>query len=143
MRKISERISQILKSKDLNLIDLSNYLNIDVSIIYTWRRKEYLPSTENLVLLSKFLNLSMDYILYRTENEEWASECFKSSFDKRLIEVMKERKVTQYQMIKKDKVCSSSYFNRYLIKKKLPSIETLLRFADYFNVSVDYLLGRD
>lgn len=32
-------------------------------------------------------------------------------------------------------------FNGYVIKKREPPFERLKQFADYFNVSIDYLLG--
>lgn len=143
MKTISKRISDILKSKEVDINDLSQYIGVDVSIVYTWRRKENLPSTDNLILLSKYTKLSMDYLLCRTDNDEEVNFDFNSTFDIRLNQIMKEQNVSQYKMVTKDKILSSSYFNRYLVKKKLPSLEVLIRLSDYFNTSVDFLLGRD
>ena len=33
--------------------------------------------------------------------------------------------------------------NCWLIKTRLPKVDAIVRLADYFNVSTDYLLGRD
>ena len=38
---------------------------------------------------------------------------------------------------------SQQAINRYENHKVEPDIETLIKIADYFNVSVDYLIGRE
>ena len=39
-------------------------------------------------------------------------------------------------------MCSATVYSRYEREEREPDIDTLSRLADYFNVTVDYLIGR-
>lgn len=62
-------------------------------------------------------------------------------FQERLIEQRKLNKVTQRQMADYLQITQPSYI-RYENGTSQPSLENLVKIADYFDVSVDYLLGR-
>lgn len=58
-----------------------------------------------------------------------------------LKEIRAKRNLTQQQVA--DHIgCSAVVYSRYEKGTRQPSIETLLRLADLFGVTVDYLLGR-
>lgn len=62
-------------------------------------------------------------------------------FCERLIEQRKLNKVTQRQMSDYLDMTQPSYI-RYEKGTSEPNLENLVKIADYFDVSVDYLLGR-
>lgn len=62
-------------------------------------------------------------------------------FCERLIEQRKLNKITQRQMAEYLKIAQPSYI-RYEKGTSEPNLENLKKIADYFDVSVDYLLGR-
>ena len=62
-------------------------------------------------------------------------------FQERLIEQRKLNKVTQRAMAEYLQIAQPSYI-RYENGSSEPSFENLVKIADYFDVSVDYLLGR-
>jgi transcriptional regulator with XRE-family HTH domain len=62
-------------------------------------------------------------------------------FQERLIEQRKINKTTQRQMAEYLQIAQPSYI-RYENGSSEPSLENLVKIADYFDVSVDYLLGR-
>ena len=62
-------------------------------------------------------------------------------FQERLIEQRKLNHVTQRQMAEYLQMAQPSYI-RYENGSAQPSLENLVKIADYFDVSVDYLLGR-
>lgn len=62
-------------------------------------------------------------------------------FQERLIEQRKLNKLTQRQLAEYLQITQPSYI-RYENGSAEPSLETLVKIADYFDVSVDYLLGR-
>lgn len=55
--------------------------------------------------------------------------------------LMNTEKLSQYALAKAIKVSESTVCN-WLNGKKEPSIESLWKLADYFDVSVDYIIGR-
>ena len=62
-------------------------------------------------------------------------------FQERLIEQRKLNKATQRQIAEYLQITQPSYI-RYENGTAEPSLENLVKLANYFDVSVDYLLGR-
>ncbi len=62
-------------------------------------------------------------------------------FDK-IQELAEQRGITLYKMAK-DIGFSTSKVSAWKVKGTLPTIAALIQIADYFNVSLDYLVGRD
>lgn len=58
-----------------------------------------------------------------------------------LKELMKERRLTQNDLADILNVSRASIY-KYQQGKAEPNIETLIKIADYFDVSLDYLCGR-
>lgn len=59
----------------------------------------------------------------------------------RIKELLETYHLTQYGLAKQIGISSSAICN-WLNGKKEPSIESLWKLADYFDVSVDFLIGR-
>ncbi|WP_325200996.1 helix-turn-helix domain-containing protein [Oscillibacter sp.] len=62
-------------------------------------------------------------------------------FAKRLRELRKEKKLTQKQMADYLQ-CSLRAYQYYESATHYPEIPDLIKLADFFGVSTDYLLGR-
>ena len=62
-------------------------------------------------------------------------------FTERLIELRKQNKYTQRCMADKLNMAQPSYI-RYEHGTAEPNFENLVKIADIFDVSIDYLLGR-
>ncbi len=60
----------------------------------------------------------------------------------RLKELRKQRKISQLKLAF-DLNMNQNTISRYENMERQADYETLVRFADYFHVSLDYLLGRD
>lgn len=59
----------------------------------------------------------------------------------KLKEIMINQEIRQNKLAK-DLNISTTSLNNYCNNKTEPDIATLIKFADYFNVSLDYLCGR-
>jgi transcriptional regulator with XRE-family HTH domain len=62
-------------------------------------------------------------------------------FGKRLKKLREEKKLTQEQLGKLVNL-SQQTIGHYEVNRAKPDLETMRRFAEIFNVSTDYLLGR-
>jgi len=65
-----------------------------------------------------------------------------SIFADRLKECRKNINKTQRE-VSVDLGLSDGSYQNYELCKYEPKMETLIKFADYFDVSIDYLTGRD
>jgi len=62
-------------------------------------------------------------------------------FNERFVHILQERKISTYKLTK-DTGISNGLISDWKNKKRTPASENLIKLADYFDVSVDYLLGR-
>ena len=60
----------------------------------------------------------------------------------RLKELRKKQNLTQTEFANIIGLQRATY-NKQEIEKAKPDIDTLIKFADYYDVSLDYLVGRD
>lgn len=60
----------------------------------------------------------------------------------RIKELMKEQNLNQVKLAEKIGVKQNT-ISAWLLKKKEPCITSLWLLADYFDVSIDYLIGRE
>lgn len=63
------------------------------------------------------------------------------TFSERLKQLRTERKLTQ-EMLSKESGLTKSSIAMYETGKRKPKIEVLERLADFFNVDLDYLVGK-
>lgn len=141
-KDVIKRIFELIEDENTGYQNLVEYLNLsDISIIYTWKREEYLPSTENLIKISELYNCSLDYLLCRTDDFGKCSTKQVSTFYDRVEELIKKNKYKKYKL-EEEKICSSNNLFKWK-HGAIPKIETVIKLADYFNVTIDYLLGRE
>ncbi len=61
-------------------------------------------------------------------------------FIKRLLALLEEKNITQVQFAKEIGV-SNVTISRYVTGERRPQIDVAIKMANYFNVSLDYLMG--
>ena len=64
-----------------------------------------------------------------------------SKFPNRLAELRHEKRLSQKEIAKLLYVPQTTY-SHYEVGNREPSIETIIKLCDLFDVSADYLLGR-
>ncbi len=139
---IKIRLKELMEDKNLTPSSFAEIIGVkDKRIVYEWIKDEKLPSYINLIKIADYFNCSLDYLLGRSEYNEETKFKKPEQFDKQLKNIMKYKNISQYKLTK-DKVAYAGYFNYWFVKKNLPTTETLIKLADYFNISVDELVGR-
>jgi len=109
MMDFSERLKNLRKQAHLTQVDVANKLGISQPAYASWERGIKKPTQENLVKISKVLNVSIDYLVGTSDegvkedeldnvellfrmNSKGLTEEEKEIFKKELIEFMEERK---------------------------------------------------
>lgn len=62
-------------------------------------------------------------------------------FTARFIQTIQTKQITAYKVAKETGI-SQGLMSEYKNGVKLPTVQNLVKIADYLNCSVDYLLGR-
>ena len=65
---INTRLKELRKAKKFSINALSKAIGISNWALQNWESRGFLPNTKFLVVLADFYGVSIDYILYRTEN---------------------------------------------------------------------------
>lgn len=99
------------------------------------------PSLKILVRIADALNVSLPYLLGESDDAAFYPAEPPTDFHVRLDILTKERNV-KYAQIAHTMPFSKNFFYEWQRTKTLPSLDYLRALADYFGVSVDYLLGR-
>lgn len=63
------------------------------------------------------------------------------TFFDRFNELLQERNLDKNGFVKATGISKSAYY-RYIARESEPTLAAVITLADFFNVSVDYLIGR-
>lgn len=67
---MQNRLKELRKKRGYTQVALQMQTGIEQSLLSKFENGERVPPTETLVLLAEFYNVSIDYILCRTDNPE-------------------------------------------------------------------------
>lgn len=65
---MNNNLKLLRKKKGLTQIALQMHTGIEQALLSKFENGERIPPTETLIILAEFYNVSIDYILCRTEN---------------------------------------------------------------------------
>ncbi len=143
METFADRIKEFIKDDEKTLKSLATAMGLkSTGFFYSWTRGKTLPLLDKAVILADYFKVSLDYLFGRTD--DFSEKRFKPvpSFDLQFKKILKEFKISQYKVIK-DKACSNTNIYKWLKLKSTPKMESLFKLADYFGVTLDYLVGRE
>ena len=141
MSNFSKRLLELILEQDLNALSLAKKIGVSHTSINRFLKEERTPNFICLVSMLDFFNCSADYLLGLTDFHTDEPLHTVPPFKDRLRAMLKERNISQAQLIR-DLPLSSAVPYKWLSGLNEPSVESLLRLAEYFDCTVDYLIGR-
>lgn len=136
LKKFKENVLYLLKEKNFSVQKICEQANLGKNMIYDLDL--HLPSLENAIKISKALDISLDYLVGRTENQDKLKSISAKNFYKNLNIILKENKIIKTKFYK-DMNYSTDCFTRWK-KGSIPYLSTIIEIADYLNCSIDDLL---
>lgn len=64
----SERLKNLRVQKNLTMVDIADTLEINKTSVFTWESTKTIPSTEKLIALADLLEVSLDYLVGRSDD---------------------------------------------------------------------------
>lgn len=126
---------------DCKIAELHKLMHVDYRALSNSLYYGIIPSVRTLCLIADYFDVSLNYLLGQNEDVDFRKASVESNFNERFTALCREKGVTYYKVSSECRF-DKSYISRWLNKNLLPSIKLLKILADYFNVSIDYLLGR-
>lgn len=142
MSNIAERLKDLMDEAGINITVLAERTGVDSSVISRILKCERMPSTQTVVTLADFFGCTTDSLLGLSD---FCRECtFKPRppFSERLNFLLSNFHVTKYRL-EKDTKLTEATVDRWQKGKYEPTVESIIRLAEYFDCSVDFILGRE
>ena len=136
-----ERLSELMIEKGVNTVSLSAAIGVSDETVRRWKNGQRDILLSQLVKLADYFQCSLDFLAGRSDCAMDHQVREIPPFYDRLRAVMAEKGVTRYRLVKELPVYDG-YFTNWK-KGKSPNILTLILLADYLDVTIDYLVGRE
>lgn len=138
--KFAELLAYNVTEKGYTRKQLAEALGIDRSNISKYLSGSRLPDLPSFIKLCKIFNCSADYLAGLAEYPDLISKNLTGFSGARLRKTLSECKISQYRLQKDLKISGGIVWN-WLNDKTTPSLESLIKVAEYAGCSLDYLLS--
>lgn len=143
---MSYRLKGVRIDNDLTQKNLAQKLNVSRSTYSGWENEDDNIPLYQFNNFCEIFNLSLDYVSKIINRRKNTTNKIKKQIDFKLIGqnleiIRKENKITQKELAKIIGISEATYVN-YKNGKTPIQTEILKKFAIYFNVSLDWLVGK-
>ena len=139
MSNFGEVLSCLIFDTKISYQKLADDLGVALQTIYRWKGNKKDIGLSHLVALCEYFNCSLEFLIGRTEQTAKPNNFAIENFGSRVRSIMKDKKITTYQM-RKETPYGSRYFERW-DNGADPQLSTLIELANYFDCSLDELVG--
>ena len=139
--EIRRRINDIIEDNELDKYRFAEAVGVSKDVINRACLYGIIPSLQSLIRIADFSDVSLDYLLAKSDDTYFDKSESGATFHDRLP-ALAAKHGKKYSEISHKMIFPESYFHDWLRTKTLPSLEYLYNIAEYFKVSPDYLLGR-
>jgi len=135
-----EVLKDLMIEAETDTQKLANHIGVDVSTINGWKRGSITDiHLSRLIMLCDYFKCSLDYLIGRTDCHRTPSKLVVRNFGESVRAIMKSKGITTYR-IRKETKFGGNHFHDW-DNGADPKLETLLDLANYFNCSLDELVG--
>jgi transcriptional regulator with XRE-family HTH domain len=138
----AERLNELIFDNKTNAIEVSKAIGVSKSAIYRYLKSERIPSVDLLVKLSNYFNCSINFIIGLDSDNYTKNHLICPPFYERFRFLLDKFKVTKYKLVKDTHIPESIVYT-WQNGQCVPTIESIMKLAEYFNCSVDYIVGRE
>ena len=142
LSKTAENIRELMDEHELTQAQLACKLGTGRSKLSDMLNARTAPAYPTMLALAEYFNCSADFILglseYPGEDGQYRPA---APFKNRLRAMLEESGKSQYSLVKQTGI-SWSVLHGWLKGRTRPSAANLVKLAQFFDCSVDFLLGR-
>ena len=140
LSKLSERLADLMEEHNFKPVELAEKIGVTRNTITRYLSGIRMPSFPTFVQLLDVLQCSADFLIGRTDYiEENVTYSIVPPFSERFRALLTEYNMSQYALHKKTNF-SYDNFNKWLKGITCPYVDNLVKLADAFECSVDYLI---
>jgi len=141
MATFPERLSELMAEKEIKSHELAAIVGVNTTTINDWKRGKYQVYLANAIKLADFFACPLEYLMGRVEDFSDFTPRPCPLFYPRFLAVLAEKDCSTYR-IRTDTSISGGHFDRWKTGSD-PLVLTLITVADYLDITLDYLVGRE
>ncbi len=139
--EFKKRFNAIIAEQDCSIYEFAEKAGVSRGVVTRAAIYGIIPSVKILIRICNYLKVSFDYIACMSDDKAFEPSQEQTTFHERII-LLCERKKLNFSQVALHMPFDKNLFYDWQRVKTLPSLEYLCAIAKYFDVSLDYLLGR-
>lgn len=136
----AETVADYMLKENLTAKAFAERTGVAATAVGYWLKRQIFPTVESAIKVADCLQCSLDYLFGLSENPAYMPGSGNGHFLDRFNSLCAARKTTYYR-VSKDAHIAHSAITKW-VKGRYIKIESLIKLATYFDVSLDYLVGR-
>lgn len=136
---LGARLSELMNEQYLSAAALAKIVGLSGPAVRSWRRNCSAVKLEHLLRVAEYFDCSLDFLCGRTEDEKPFNSQVTPIFAERLKELIMKSKIPIDHISKETQLDRRNFYD--WMSGTLPVSSSLIRLADYFGCTVDYLVG--
>lgn len=137
-----ESLKELMLYENLTNDKLGKAIGLSKETVSHWKNGKNDIHLSNALKLADYFNCSLEFLMGRTTIRLSYTPKPCPPFYQRLLEVMKERGKTYYQVVEKEKFLSDSNLTNWKNGGD-PFFYTVIKLANYFGYTLDAFVGRE
>jgi transcriptional regulator with XRE-family HTH domain len=135
------RLYELRNSHGITQKQLAEAIGVTIRTITNYENGSRKPDIDTLIAIADYFRVSLDYLCGLTDDVEKRGEIVYPQFAGRLQELRKSKNLDIWAFAELFDISARNYAG-YEIGETMPDLPVIAMFADYFDVSLDYLVGR-
>lgn len=139
--RFKELIEENFDDVKIGNAEIASKIGVDKTVISNIMNYKIIPSVQSLMKIADYFNVSLEFLLGKTDKSDFIKSDTPSTFGVRIIQLKDERKLKFADITNKCDFSRNS-IHVWIKRNNIPSLVYLIELADFFDVTPDYLLGR-
>lgn len=139
--KIGERITELLTTNGISNKIFAESMGVNISTVTRWKNNAKYMRLSQIVAIADFFVCSLDFLVGRSETVLDFQPQACPTFYPYFRELIKSKGVSRHQINKETRIKSSHFVDWK--NGADPHILSLIELADYLDITLDVLIGRE
>lgn len=139
--KTGARITELLAERNISNKTFAQAIGVNVSTVGRWKRNAKYMRLSQILKIADYFNCSLDFLVGRSEKDIdfQPKEC--PPFYKHFRMLLEEKGISRNKINQETRIKSSHFVDWK--NGADPHIFSLIELADYLDITLDVLVGRD
>ncbi len=142
LSKFAETLKYLISERDINQKQLAQELEITHSSVTRYLKGMREPTVSAAIKIADYFSVSMEFLLGFDTDSRLESYGKSKPVGEQIEKLVTSNGLTGYEFCKKCNIANPNYYY-WVNGTHEPSVDNLKKIADFFNMTIDEVLGRE